>query len=65
VLLAHLQGLSVAKVKVYDVRGRTVFSTETKQIGEDKSANAGFRQASAGNVTSELTHRDQFSAFEG
>src|SRR5438309_8188277 len=64
-LLTLLHGLSVAKVKVYDVSGRTVFSTEPTQIGDDKSANAGFRQARAGNVTSELTHRDQFSAFDG
>src|SRR2546426_1934745 len=63
-LVAHLQGLSVAKVKVYDVSGRTVFSTEAKQIGEDKSGNAGFQQARGGSVASELTHRDQFSAFD-
>ena len=55
-LLSLLQGLSVAKVKVYDVRGRTVFSTEPRQIGEDKSTNAGFQGARDGRVTSELTH---------
>jgi diguanylate cyclase (GGDEF)-like protein len=64
-LTAHLRGLSVAKVKVYDMGGRTVFSTDRKQIGEDKSGNAGFRGARTGIVTSELTHRDEFSGFEG
>jgi diguanylate cyclase (GGDEF)-like protein len=63
-LAAHVQGLSVAKVKMYDLRGRTVFSTEAKQIGEDKSGNAGFQGARDGGVTSELTHRNQFSAFD-
>ena len=64
-VVGMLRGLSVAKVKIYDGNGMTAFSTERRQIGEDKSANPGFRRALAGQVASELVHRDTFSAFEG
>jgi diguanylate cyclase (GGDEF)-like protein len=59
------QGLHVVKVKIYDRRGLTVFSTDARQIGEDKSANPGFRAAAAGTAASDITFRARFDAWEG
>ena len=63
-IVEHTRGLSVVKVKAYDLEGRTVFSTEPAQIGEFKQTNRGFQQARGGSPASEITHRDSFSAFE-
>jgi diguanylate cyclase (GGDEF)-like protein len=62
---AKMSGLQVAKIKIYNLAGMTVFSTDDKQIGEDKSSNAGFREARAGAVASNITFRERFDAFEG
>jgi diguanylate cyclase (GGDEF)-like protein len=59
------RGLGVVKVKVYDKSGTTVFSSDRRQIGEDKSANPGFQRALGGTAASEITHRDRFDAWEG
>ncbi|APW44128.1 putative bifunctional diguanylate cyclase/phosphodiesterase [Rhodoferax saidenbachensis] len=55
----------IIKVKVYNRDGLTVFSSDPRQIGEDKRGNAGFQAALAGRSASELTHRNQFDSFEG
>ncbi len=63
-LIQLTSGLPVLKVKIYNLDGLTVFSSETGQIGEDKSDNMGFVIAKDGRVATELTYRGTFSAFE-
>jgi signal transduction histidine kinase len=58
-------GTTALKIKLYDLRGVTIYSTELKQIGEDKSGNPGFRAAAAGGVASDLVNRGRFSALDG
>ena len=63
-VLRQMTGLTVVKVKIYNLDGLTVFSTDPKQIGEDKSTNGGFLTAKAGRTATEITFRDKFDAFE-
>ena len=58
------QGTGVLKIKIYNMDGLVVFSTEENQIGDEKGDNLGFLAASRGEIASELSHRDTFSAFE-
>jgi diguanylate cyclase (GGDEF)-like protein len=63
-VLSKMKNLNVAKVKIYNLDGMTVFSTDVNQMGSDKSNNPGFLAARAGEVISEITFRNEFYAFE-
>ena len=60
-----MRGHEVVKVKIYNQSGKTIYSSDPNQIGEDKRENQGFIAARDGAPATELTHRDSFSAFEG
>ena len=63
-LTIQLEDSPIAKVKVFDLQGRTVFSTNTDQLGDDKSESPGFLSARTGRVLSQLGHRDTFKAIQ-
>ncbi|MFM1907251.1 MAG: hypothetical protein RLZZ591_928 [Pseudomonadota bacterium] len=55
----------VVKVKIYNVQGLTIYSSDPKQIGHDDAGNPGFQGAVRGIASSELTYRGSFGAFDG
>ena len=66
VLKTLTTGLPVLKVKIYDLDGLTVYSSQPSQMGTDKSNNLGFLQSARdGKPASKLSYRDTFSAFSG
>lgn len=59
-----LRSTPVVKLKLYELSGRTIFSTDPSQIGKDYRDNPGFISSLKGRPLSELTHRERFSAFD-
>ena len=52
-------------VKIILLDGRTLFSTDTSQIGAQIGRDPGFLSARQGVAQSQITHFDKFSAFDG
>lgn len=55
----------VVKVKIYNVNGLTIYSSDPTQIGRNDVGNPGFQMAVRGRAASELTFRGEFGAFDG
>jgi diguanylate cyclase (GGDEF)-like protein len=65
-LLEITKDLPVLKVKIFNLDGLTVYSSEFSQIGESRSGNPGFlRAARAASAASKTSYRGTFSAFSG
>ena len=64
IVVGLFRGTDIIKAKLYNLDGITVYSSQSSQIGADKSDNDGFISASNGSVRSNLTWRNEFHAFE-
>ena len=61
-----MKSSSVFKIKLFDLRGITVYSSEHHQIGEDKIATSGWKTAAIdGKPSSSISFRGKFNAFQG
>ena len=64
--LALMKGLPVTKVKIYNLDGLTVFSTDPSEIGVIKiNAERVFTAVRAGRIVSAVTHRGEINTFDG
>lgn len=61
-LLVRTSELGVLKIKIYDLQGYTVFSSDRSQIGSSKKGRSSFEQAKTGTVISNLAFRDKIYA---
>ncbi|MBE9060481.1 sensor histidine kinase [cf. Phormidesmis sp. LEGE 11477] len=54
---------TIQKIKIFDLNGRVISSTDASQIGQDSSESPGFVAAKSGQVVSQIGHRDSFQAI--
>lgn len=60
-----MSGTGVVKVKIHDLDGLTVFSTDPRQVGGSERTNPGLLSARNGRVASELTNGDPTESADG
>ncbi len=63
-IMRLMSGTGVVRVKIHDLDGLTVFSTDLRQVGESERANAGFLSARNGRVRSALTNGDNLDSTD-
>ncbi len=60
------KGTPILKIKMYDLNGLTVYSSEFAQMGDSKSGNASFEATlKSGHPQTKTSFRETFPAFEG
>ena len=59
------KGTDIVKIKIFNLAGLTVYSSEAAQIGEFKSNTPGFLQAAWGKSFSETVFRETFNGMGG
>lgn len=64
-LRGFLAGTDLLKVKLYDLRGRAIYSSEFAEIGQDKTAQAPYENARLGMVGSALVFRELMNGYDG
>lgn len=55
-VIEQIKGLSIVRVKIFDLNGRAIFSTDLNQIGKEGESDA-FARALAGQIVTQLDHR--------
>lgn len=64
-IVGLMDGTGVAKVRIYNRLGVTIFSTDVAQVGESRPDSPGFKSALTGAVTSDLSHHDTMETLAG
>ncbi|MEL0585356.1 MAG: ATP-binding protein [Candidatus Thiodiazotropha sp. (ex. Lucinoma kazani)] len=64
-LREYLKDVPVAKIKIFDVSGITIFSSAPGEAGRDASSNPGVYGALNGLSTGSMVYRDRFNSFDG
>ena len=64
-VLDAARNTQTVRVTIYQLDGRTLFSTDNAEIGASNGNVAGFLSARQGQVLSHVTHYDKFSTYNG